>query len=213
VKDAPWWVAVPGANWRDVNGFHQNSYIPNHPVVHVGWTDAVAFCKWKGKRLPTEAEWEFAARGGSTARLPWLPNKPDPNQIVKMPFEYCNYWTGNFPNENTKEDGFEGTSPVDSYQPNGYGLFNVVGNVWEWVSDDFTNGKKVMRGGSFIDSFDGSFNHRASVTTRMGNTIDSTSMNLGFRCAKSLSMKEMDDLKNIPHPPQPSRPKDFHSEL
>ncbi|XP_035971207.1 inactive C-alpha-formylglycine-generating enzyme 2 isoform X1 [Halichoerus grypus] len=151
------------------------------PVVHVSWNDARAFCAWRGKRLPTEEEWEFAARGGLKGQLyPWG-NQFQPNRT--------NLWQGNFPKGDKAEDGFHGVSPVNAFPPqNNYGLYDLLGNVWEWTASPYQatgQDMRVLRGASWIDTADGSANHRARVTTRMGNTPDSASDNLGFRCASS----------------------------
>ncbi|KAA8578529.1 hypothetical protein FQN60_000653 [Etheostoma spectabile] len=148
------------------------------PVVQVSWNDAQAFCRGKGKRLPTEEEWEWAARGGLQGRTyPWG-NKFQANRT--------NLWQGSFPDEDTAEDGYHGVSPVTAFPPqNSYGLYDMMGNTWEWTSTPFPAAQPtyVLRGGSWIDTVDGSANHKARITTRMGNTPDSASDNLGFRCA------------------------------
>ncbi|MFN8196110.1 MAG: formylglycine-generating enzyme family protein [Nocardioidaceae bacterium] len=191
---APWWVAVRGADWRHPGG--RRSGIddhPDHPVVHVTWNDARAYAGWAGKRLPTEAEWEYAARGGLPgARYPWGDTlKPDGEWRL-------NIFQGHFPVANTCEDGWLTTAPVRSFEPNGYGLWNVVGNVWEWCEDWFSatyydespehaprgpddGERRVMRGGSYLCH--SSYCHRYRVAARSGNTPDSTSANVGFRCA------------------------------
>ncbi|XP_073931896.1 inactive C-alpha-formylglycine-generating enzyme 2 isoform X3 [Castor canadensis] len=151
------------------------------PVVHVSWNDARAYCAWRGKRLPTEEEWEFAARGGLKGQVyPWG-NKFQPNRT--------NLWQGKFPKGDKAEDGFHGLSPVNAFPPqNKYGLYDLMGNVWEWTASTYQaadQDMRVLRGASWIDTADGSANHRARVTTRMGNTPDSASDNLGFRCAST----------------------------
>ncbi|XP_072346373.1 inactive C-alpha-formylglycine-generating enzyme 2 isoform X1 [Scyliorhinus torazame] len=189
IESAPWWLPIERAFWRQPAG--PGSGIKGklrHPVVQVSWIDAKAFCEWKGLRLPTEEEWEFAARGGLEGRTyPWG-NKFQSNRT--------NLWQGKFPDQDTAEDGYHGVSPVNAFQPqNNYGLYDMLGNVWEWTDSEYSppglpvkaDAQKmyVLRGSSWIDSTDGMFNHKARVTSRMGNTADSASDNLGFRCATS----------------------------
>ncbi|XP_036610407.1 inactive C-alpha-formylglycine-generating enzyme 2 [Trichosurus vulpecula] len=184
LESAPWWLPVEKAFWRQPAG--PGSGIRDRldfPVLHVSWNDAQAFCAWRGKRLPTEEEWEFAARGGLKGRVyPWG------NQFQ---LNRTNLWQGKFPQADTAEDGFHGASPVDAFPPqNNYGLYDLLGNVWEWTASTYGppipgQDRKVLRGASWIDTAEGSANHRARVTTRMGNTPDSASDNLGFRCAAS----------------------------
>nr|XP_060505090.1 inactive C-alpha-formylglycine-generating enzyme 2 isoform X2 [Panthera onca] len=177
-----WWLPVERAFWRQPAG--PGSGIRERlelPVVHVSWNDARAYCAWRGKRLPTEEEWEFAARGGLTGQVyPWG-NQFQPNRT--------NLWQGKFPKGDKAEDGFHGVSPVNAFPPqNNYGLYDLMGNVWEWTASPYPatdQDMRVLRGASWIDTADGSANHRARVTTRMGNTPDSASDNLGFRCASS----------------------------
>lgn len=189
LESAPWWLPVEKAFWRQPAG--PGSGVADrldHPVLHVSWNDAQAFCRWKGKRLPTEEEWEFAARGGLEQRLyPWG-NKFQPNRT--------NLWQGDFPRGDTAEDGYHGVSPVAAFSPqNSYGLYDLLGNTWEWTASQYTppgpprpraEAMHVLRGASWIDTVDGSANHRASITTRMGNTPDSASDNLSFRCAADI---------------------------
>lgn len=189
----PWWLVVSGADWRRPEG--PDSSIEDrmdHPVIHVSWNDAMAYCEWAGKRLPTEAEWEYAARGGLVQkRYPW-------GDLLKPNGEHrCNIWQGKFPDKNHASDGYAGTAPVDAYEPNGYGLYNVSGNVWEWCSDWFSPNAlsaarinpqgpskgtaKSMRGGSYLCHK--SYCNRYRVAARSSNTPDSSSGNIGFRCA------------------------------
>ncbi|GIN70562.1 hypothetical protein J14TS2_10370 [Bacillus sp. J14TS2] len=189
----PWWVPVEGAYWRHPEG--ADSTIQdrmNHPVSHISWNDAEAYCKWSGKRLPTEAEWEYAARGGLTQKkYPWG------DELILNGKHQCNIWQGKFPVKNTKADGYIGTCPVNSFSPNGYGLYNIVGNVWEWCNDWFspqyhldsithnptgptTGTNKSMRGGSYLCHK--SYCNRYRVAARSSNTPDSSTGNIGFRC-------------------------------
>lgn len=186
IKSAPWWLPVERVFWRQPAG--PGSGIKerlDHPVVQVSWNDALAFCHWQGKRLPTEEEWEWAGRGGLQGRTyPWG-NKFQSNRT--------NLWQGLFPDRDTAEDGYHGISPVTAFPPqNSYGLYDMMGNAWEWTSTSFPGAQPmyVLRGASWIDSVDGSANHKARITTRMGNTPDSASDNLGFRCAASMEPKQ-----------------------
>nr|WP_304503482.1 formylglycine-generating enzyme family protein [Corynebacterium lemuris] len=188
----PWWLAVKGADWRHPNGPASTlAGLEDHPVVHVSWHDAQEYCRWAGTRLPTEAEWEYAARGGlEGARLAWG------DELTPGGEWNCNIWQGRFPHENSAEDGYLTTAPVNSYRPNGYGLWQMAGNVWEWCQDWFDPGyyanasltdprgpeageHRVLRGGSYLCH--DSYCNRYRVAARNSNTPESTSGNISFR--------------------------------
>jgi formylglycine-generating enzyme required for sulfatase activity len=196
VAAAPWWCKVEGASWSAPEG--PGSTIgrrEQHPVVHISWNDAQAYARWKGQRLPTEAEWEYAARGGLEQKLyPWG------DKLRPKGEHRCNIWQGEFPKTDTAEDGYAGTSPVDAFPPNGYGLDAMTGNTWEWCADwfdaEFHRGgprdnpegppkgtTRVMKGGSFLCHQ--SYCNRYRVAARTSNTPDSSSAHIGFRCAWS----------------------------
>jgi sulfatase modifying factor 1 len=192
VVQAPWWREVEGASWAHPEG-PQSSIEDrgDHPVLHVSWDDAQAFCLWAGARLPTEAEWEYSARGGlEQKRFPWGDDL-EPGGKHRM-----NVWQGQFPLDDTGEDGYRGTAPSDAFLPNAYGLFNMTGNVWEWCADWFhptfdlgqdgsdpagplTGTARVMRGGSYLCH--DSYCRRYRVSARSANTPDSSTGNIGFR--------------------------------
>ncbi len=194
VAATPWWLAVRGADWRHPEGPDTDLVRrQDHPVVHVTWNDAQAYCAWAGKVLPTEAQWEYAARGGlEGARFPWG------NELTPCGKWPCNIWQGTFPTHNSCDDGFLTTAPVKAFAANGYGMFQASGNVWEWCGDWFApdwyarsarqdptgpdrGETRVMRGGSYL--CDASYCHRYRVAARSSSTPDSAGANIGFRCA------------------------------
>lgn len=189
----PWWCKVPGAAWNSPEGPGSDILKRgDHPVVHVSWNDAHAFAQWSGQRLPTEAEWEYAARGGLEQKLyPWGDKlRPDGKHL-------CNIWQGDFPNHDTADDGYAGSCPVKAFPPNGYGIYSITGNTWEWCADWFdteyhrtagcenptgppAGNSRVMKGGSFLCHK--SYCNRYRVAARTSNTPDSSASNIGFRC-------------------------------
>jgi formylglycine-generating enzyme required for sulfatase activity len=198
-----WWAWVAGADWKHPQGPGSNiKGKDDHPVVHISWYDAIAYCKWSGKRLPTEAEWEWAARGGLKNHIyPWG------NESLTSGKSKTNSWDGSFPWQNKKNDGYIRTAPVRKFPANGYGLFDIAGNVWEWCNDwydakyysqpntaadgpreshdpeDPFTPKKVMRGGSFLcnDSYCSGYR----VARRMKSSPDTGLEHAGFRCVFS----------------------------
>ncbi|QIP88847.1 formylglycine-generating enzyme family protein [Streptomyces sp. Tu 2975] len=174
----PWWRQVHGAYWRSPEGPGSDVLDrPDHPVVHVSHYDALAYCGWAGVRLPAEAEWEYAARGGLEGMpYPWGTER-DPGGEYRM-----NIFRGTFPHKNTAADGHRGTCPADAFEPNAHGLHNTTGNVWEWCADWFTPGdSRVLKGGSYLCHASYCLRYRTSA--RMADTPDSSSGNTGFRVA------------------------------
>ncbi|HEX6043282.1 MAG TPA: formylglycine-generating enzyme family protein [Pyrinomonadaceae bacterium] len=203
-----WWTYVPGASWRHPLGPGSTlKGLAKHPVVHVAYEDARAYATWAGKELPTEAEWEFAARGGLDGATYVWGNEFEPDGRVM-----ANTWQGDFPNENLLTDGYEWTAPVGSYPPNGYGLYDMAGNVWEWTSDwyqqhneieptcgasfnprgggaeksydprtpDVKVPRRVMKGGSYLCA--PNYCQRYRPAARMAQAVDTSTCHLGFRC-------------------------------
>jgi len=207
---ANFWQWTPGANWRHPEGPKSDlSGRDIHPVVQVCWDDATAYAKWAGKRLPTEAEWEFAAHGGNTGKRYFWGDEFKPSGKFM-----ANTWTGKFPYQNTREDGFEGTAPVKSFPANGYGLYDMAGNVWNWCADWYRpdthvelakepmcsdpkgplqsfspvnphQPERVTKGGSFLCHEDYCAGYRPSA--RRGLPPDTGMSHVGFRCVKDVN--------------------------
>jgi formylglycine-generating enzyme required for sulfatase activity len=202
--ECPWWTYKPGANWKHPEGPDTSiEGKDDHPAVHIAWVDAVAYAEWAGKRLPTEAEWEFAARGGLEGKKYYWGDELKPGGKWMV-----NIWQGDFPTKNTAEDGYRTTAPVGSYPANPFGLHDMSGNVWEWCSDWYrpnyysvsprfnpqgpsssidphghNESKRVMRGGSFECS--DQYCNRYLAGARHHGAPDTGAMHNGFRCVKS----------------------------
>ncbi len=197
---APWWLAIEGAFWFKPYGNSQTvEGFLNHPVVHVTHNDSLEFCKWSGYKLPTEAQWEKASRGGLEAKLyPWG------DDLLNGGEHQTNIWQGEFPRLNTKDDGYSGTAPVNSYAPNGFGIYNTVGNIWEWTADFWSarwhipqneetrknpsgppkiSGNKVLKGGSFMCH--ASYCYRYRNSARTFSSPNTSTSHIGFRCVSS----------------------------
>ena len=205
-----WWSYVPGADWRHPRGPKTSiEGLENHPVVHVAYNDVAAYCYWAKKELPTEAQWEFASRGKlEGAGYAWGDVLQPDGRVM------ANTWQGEFPVQNLLEDGFEWTSPVGSFPANGYGLFDMIGNVWEWTSDWYQEHKLAVhsccgsvnpKGGDPEKSYDSRLNgiriprrvmkggsylcapnycQRYRPAARMGQPVDTSTCHLGFRCVR-----------------------------
>jgi formylglycine-generating enzyme required for sulfatase activity len=195
--EAPWFQRMRGARWSRPGGRGTNVNSRNdHPAVHVSWNDAIAYCGWAGYRLPTEAEWEFAARGGLEQKeYPWG------DELTPGGQHRCNIWQGQFPDIDLGEDGYTGTAPVHAFESNGFGLFTMVGNTWEWCADFFdakwhveatrmnptgpsTGVSRILKGGSFLCHE--SYCRRYRNAARIGNTPNTSTGHIGFRVARDL---------------------------
>ncbi len=192
---AEWWLGVDGACWKRPFGPGSRLRgLMDHPVVHVSWNDAMAYAAWAGKRLPTEAEWEYAARGDTQTIFPWG------DDLEAGGVHHCNVFQGQFPQRDTATDGWHGTCPVDAFPANAFGLHNVCGNTWEWLLDGWTtdrstlpnqdpyycapDAQRAIRGGSFLCH--DSYCTRYRVAARTRNTADSATGHMGFRCVRDI---------------------------
>ncbi len=178
VADAPWWRQVWRADWCHPEGPGSDvATRGDHPVVHVSARDARAFATWSGKRLPDEMEWEYAARAGSRSTFPWGEElEPDGRHMA-------NVWQGQFPVENTRADGWFATCPVSEFPPNRFGLYNMIGNVWEWTAQIETSGDvNILKGGSYLCH--ASYCRRYRPAARSRAASDSSLGNTGFRCVR-----------------------------
>lgn len=192
-----WWAYVPGANWRHPQGPHSDiDALADHPVVHVSFADASAYAAWAGKALPTELEWEYAARGGLDGAIyPWG------DEFAPAGRQMANTWQGEFPWQNTALDGYARTSPAGAFPPNGYGLYDVAGNVWEWTATRYgappggeqtqsccvpasnladPNVRNVVKGGSHLCAPNYCLRYRPAA--RQGQTLDTSTSHIGLRC-------------------------------
>ena len=183
VAEAPWWRQVEGACWRAPEGPGSSADgRRDHPVVHVSWNDAQAYCSWSAARLPGEAEWERAARAGTASTFPWG------DELEPGGRHMANVFQGRFPVSDTGEDGWVGTSPVGVFPPNAWGLADMIGNVWEWTADPFavprgtgSGSARVLKGGSHLCHI--SYCHRYRPAARLGNGPDTSTSHIGFRTA------------------------------
>ena len=188
-----WWRFVPGITWRNPDPFAATAGLA-HPVTQIAYADAAAYATWAGKSLPSEAEWEFAARAGGDAEFAWG------DALAPGGVHMANTWQGRFPFENLAEDGFTGASPVGSFPPNGYGLLDMIGNVWEWTADAWLPNhaelrpccaadrrrpgipRNVIKGGSHLCA--PNYCRRYRPPARQGQAVDSGASHLGFRCVR-----------------------------